>query len=56
MAQSDRLSMNSALPKPYDPALMKAYEVTRVVNSVKSDTEECVQPVRCHGASTGRQP
>ena len=31
--------------KPYDAALMKAYEVSRVVNSVKNDVPECVEPL-----------
>jgi putative SOS response-associated peptidase YedK len=31
--------------RPYDAALMKAYEVNRAVNSVKNDTEECIAPV-----------
>jgi putative SOS response-associated peptidase YedK len=31
--------------KPYDPALMEAYAVSRAVNSVKNDTEECIEPV-----------
>jgi putative SOS response-associated peptidase YedK len=31
-----------ALLRPYDPALMEAYAVSRVVNSVKNDTEEGV--------------
>jgi hypothetical protein len=31
--------------KPYDPALMQAYAVSRAVNSVKNDTEECIEPV-----------
>jgi putative SOS response-associated peptidase YedK len=34
-----------ALLKPYDPNLMKAYEVSRAVNSVKNDTPECVEPL-----------
>jgi putative SOS response-associated peptidase YedK len=34
-----------ALLKPYDPALMKAFEVSRAVNSVKNDTPECVEPL-----------
>ena len=34
-----------AMLKPYDPDLMKAYEVSRVVNSVKNDTPECVEPI-----------
>jgi len=34
-----------AMLKPYDPDLMKAYEVSRAVNSVKNDTPECVAPV-----------
>ena len=33
------------LLRPYDATLMKAYEVNRAVNSVKNDTEECVQPL-----------
>jgi putative SOS response-associated peptidase YedK len=33
-----------ALLKPYDPDLMKAYEVSRAVNSVKNETPECVAP------------
>jgi putative SOS response-associated peptidase YedK len=34
-----------ALLKPYDPDLMKSYEVSRAVNSVKNDTPECVEPL-----------
>jgi putative SOS response-associated peptidase YedK len=34
-----------AMLRPYDPTLMEAYAVSRVVNSVKNDTEECIQPV-----------
>ena len=34
-----------ALLKPYDPSLMEAYAVSRIVNSVKNDTEECIEPV-----------
>lgn len=34
-----------ALLKPYDAELMKAYAVSRVVNSVKNDTEACIEPV-----------
>ena len=33
------------LLKPYDPALMEAYAVKRDVNSVKNDTEECIEPL-----------
>jgi putative SOS response-associated peptidase YedK len=32
-----------ALLKPYNPFLMKAYEVSRVVNSVKNDTPVCIE-------------
>ncbi len=32
-----------AMLKPYDPDLMKAYEVSRVVNSVRNDTEACIE-------------
>jgi putative SOS response-associated peptidase YedK len=35
-----------AMLKPYDPTLMEAYAVSRVVNSVKNDTEECIEPVK----------
>ena len=31
-----------AMLKPYDPA--EAYAVNRAVNSVKTDTEECIEP------------
>ena len=34
-----------AMLKPYDPGLMEAYAVSRVVNSVKNDTEECIEPL-----------
>jgi putative SOS response-associated peptidase YedK len=34
-----------AMLRPFDPALMKAYEVSRVVNSVRNDVEECIQPL-----------
>jgi putative SOS response-associated peptidase YedK len=44
------------LLKPYDPDLMKAYAVSRVVNSVKNDTEECIQPVKDHDASVAKRP
>jgi putative SOS response-associated peptidase YedK len=33
-----------AMLKPYDADLMKAYEVSRAVKSVKNDTPECVEP------------
>jgi putative SOS response-associated peptidase YedK len=33
-----------AMLKPYDPALMEAYAVSRAVNSFKNDTEECIEP------------
>ena len=32
--------------RPYDPALMEAYAVSRIVNSVKNDTEECIEPLK----------
>jgi putative SOS response-associated peptidase YedK len=35
-----------AMLKPYDASLMKAYAISRVVNSVKNDTEECIEPLR----------
>jgi len=34
-----------AMLKPYDADLMKAYEVSRAVNSVKNDTEDLIEPV-----------
>jgi putative SOS response-associated peptidase YedK len=34
-----------AMLKPYDPALMEAYAVSRAVNSVKNDTEQCIEPL-----------
>ena len=37
-----------ALLRPYDADLMEAYAVSRVVNSVKNDTEECIEPLADH--------
>ncbi len=34
------------LLKPYDPTLMKTFQVSRAVNSVKNDTPECVEPLQ----------
>lgn len=34
-----------AMLKPYDPALMEAYAVSRAVNSVKNDRHECILPI-----------
>jgi putative SOS response-associated peptidase YedK len=34
-----------SLLRPYDADLMEAYAVSRVVNGVKNDTEECIEPV-----------
>jgi putative SOS response-associated peptidase YedK len=34
-----------AMLKPYNAELMEAYAVSRAVNSVKNDTEECIEPV-----------
>lgn len=34
-----------AMLKPYDAELMKAYAVSRAVNSVKNDTEACIEPI-----------
>ncbi len=34
----------ASMLKPYDPALMEAYAVNRAVNSIKNDTEECIEP------------
>jgi putative SOS response-associated peptidase YedK len=31
--------------RPYDVSLMEAYAVNRAVNSVKNDTEECIEPI-----------
>jgi putative SOS response-associated peptidase YedK len=33
-----------AMLRPFDHELMRAYEVSRVVNSVKNDTPECIEP------------
>jgi putative SOS response-associated peptidase YedK len=44
-APTTSVSDLKALLKPYDPALMEAYAVSRAVNSVKNDTEECIEPV-----------
>ena len=42
-----------AMLRPYDPALMTEYEVSRAVNSVKNDTSECVEPLSNSPESTG---
>jgi putative SOS response-associated peptidase YedK len=34
-----------AMLKPSDAKLMEAYEVNRAVNSVKNDTEACIEPI-----------
>jgi putative SOS response-associated peptidase YedK len=34
-----------ALLRPYDADLMEAYAVSHIVNSVKNDTEECIEPI-----------
>jgi putative SOS response-associated peptidase YedK len=34
-----------AMLQPYNANLMEAYAVSRAVNSVKNDTEECIEPV-----------
>ena len=34
-----------ALLRPYDAELMEAYAVSRTVNSVKNDVEDCIQPL-----------
>jgi putative SOS response-associated peptidase YedK len=31
---------------PYNPSLMEAYAVSRIVNSVKNDTEQCIEPLK----------
>ena len=33
-----------AMLRPYDANLMEAYAVSRAVNSVKNDSEECIEP------------
>jgi putative SOS response-associated peptidase YedK len=46
-----------AMLKPYNAELMKAYAVSRAVNSVKNDTEACIEPVAGEpvlGADAGR--
>ena len=39
-----------ALLRPYEAALMEAYAVSRLVNSVKNDSEECIEPVEDNAA------
>ena len=34
-----------SLLRPYDDDLLEAYAVNRVVNSVKNDTEQCIEPI-----------
>jgi putative SOS response-associated peptidase YedK len=49
LAEDTPVDVLRALLRPYDPALMKAYQVSRVVNSVKNDTEECITPFESGG-------
>jgi len=44
-----------AMLKPYDPKMVKAYEVSRAVNSVKNDTPESVEPMPVSGPSAQPQ-
>ncbi len=39
---------------PYNPNLMQSYEVSRVVNSVKNDVPECVEPFFAPGSMIER--
>jgi putative SOS response-associated peptidase YedK len=41
-----------SLLKPHDEALMKAYAVSRLVNSVKNDVEECIEPIEGNEAQS----
>ena len=38
-----------SLLRPYDANLMQAYAVSHAVNSVKNDTEECIESVQITG-------
>lgn len=38
-------SVLQALMKPYDPAPMRAYEVSKMVNRPGNDTPDCIRPV-----------
>jgi putative SOS response-associated peptidase YedK len=49
LAPTASVSDLKALLNPYDPALMEAYAVSRVVNSVKNDAEECIEPLEDGG-------
>lgn len=42
-----------ALLRPYDPELMRAYAVSRAVNSVRNDNEECIAPLEEMGEEPG---
>ena len=39
-----------AMLRPYDEALMRAYAVSRAVNSVKNDSEELIEAIADEGA------
>ena len=43
-----------ALLKPYPAERMQAYAVSRAVNSVKNDTEECIEPIGEPAIVTGK--
>ena len=61
LSQSKSPDELRALLRPYDASLMEAYAVSRAVNSVKNDTEECIEPIddevaRAEGISTTYPP
>ena len=37
--------LRSKITRSFDESLMEAYAVSRKVNSVKNDTEECIEPI-----------
>ena len=45
LSQSKSPDELRALLRPYDASLTEAYAVSRIVNSVKNDTEECIEPI-----------
>ena len=42
--------------KPSDAEMMRSYEVSRVVNSVKNDTPECTTPLSRSAIGSERVP
>ena len=44
MSLGNEKPRRTSVGKPKNPALMETYAINRAVNTVKNDTEECIEP------------